>query len=78
MVDEVAQLEDAELEALLSLLEGSSDQSATRSSEDASTPYGNDDEEYDHIFIDVIQNEKSDTTLDLEDLKGSDDVMDLS
>ena len=54
MADEVAQQEDAEIEALLSLLEddGVGDPAAA-----LETPYGSDDEEYDNIFLGVI-NEK--------------------
>lgn len=57
MADEVAQEEDAEIEALLSLLEDKGGDAPPGALETPQTLYGSDDEEYDNIFLDVI-NEK--------------------
>lgn len=57
MADEVAQQEDAEIEALLSLLEDDGGGDPAAALERSQTPYGSDDEEYDNIFLGVI-NEK--------------------
>lgn len=57
MADEVAQQEDAEIEALLSLLEDDSRGDPVAALERPQHPYGSDDEEYDNIFLGVI-NEK--------------------
>ncbi len=68
MADEVAMKEEQELEALLgSLNQGDGmetllweDQALAkrmRNQQAQDTPYGSDDEEYDHIFMDVIEEE---------------------
>ena len=55
MADEVAQQEDAEIDALLSLLEEGDEKGYPPASlESLDTPYGSDDEEYDNIFLGVI------------------------
>jgi hypothetical protein len=47
------------LEALLGLMEGeASNTTAPQEQQQSETPYGSDDEEYDHIFMDVIMEEK--------------------
>ncbi len=65
MVEEVAMKEEEELEALLgslsqdvgmeAMLWGDYTMLGQRQAQD--TPYGSDDEEYDHIFMDVIEEE---------------------
>jgi hypothetical protein len=68
MADEVAMKEEEELEALLGSLSQPQgemdsllwdDQVPTTASQQNQndTPYGSDDEEYDHIFMDVIEEE---------------------
>ncbi len=59
MADMVAQQEDAEMEALLSMMEGEKPESGLAEYEAPETPYGSDDEEYDHLFMDVIREEES-------------------
>ena len=55
MVDEVFQAENAELEAMLAMMEA--EDVGRREEEHIDTSYGSDDEEYDHLFMDVIQME---------------------
>lgn len=57
MVDEVAQQEEAELEALVSMMEPEHTADPPEPYERPETPYGSDDEEYDHIFLGVINEE---------------------
>lgn len=68
MANEVALKEEEELEALLGSLSQDdgmdsllwSDQASTTqpwNQQTQDTPYGSDDEEYDHIFMDVIEEE---------------------
>lgn len=68
MVDEVALLEERELEALVGALgqdewmdellwENHLSTVQARDQHAQDTPYGSDDEEYDHIFMDVIEEE---------------------
>jgi len=59
MADEVAQREDAEMEALLAMMEAEDNNNNTQADQRYSTdtPYGSDDEEYDHLFMDVIHEE---------------------
>jgi hypothetical protein len=68
MADEVAMKEEQELEALLGSLDQGVGMEAllwedqalakrTRNQQAQDTPYGSDDEEYDHIFMDVIEEE---------------------
>ena len=57
MADEVAQQEEAEIEALLSMLETENTSEHPEPYDRPETPYGSDDEEYDHIFLDVIKGE---------------------
>lgn len=68
MADEVAMKEEQELEALLGSLnqedemevllwEDQASAKRTRNQRAQETPYGSDDEEYDHIFMDVIEEE---------------------
>jgi hypothetical protein len=59
LVEEIAREEEEELEALLGLMEGeASNTTAPQEQQHSETPYGSDDEEYDHIFMDVIMEEK--------------------
>ena len=55
MVDEVAQQEDAEMEAMLSMLDAESwDPPNQRNQhDDNNTPYGSDDDEYDQLFMEI-------------------------
>ncbi|KFY43520.1 hypothetical protein V494_01958 [Pseudogymnoascus sp. VKM F-4513 (FW-928)] len=55
MVDEVAQQEDAEMEAMLSMLDSESwDPPPNQSNEHYdNTPYGSDDDEYDQLFMEI-------------------------
>ncbi len=68
MADEVAMKEEQELEALLGSLDQEDGMKAllwghqalvktARNQQAQDTPYGSDDEEYDHIFMDVIEEE---------------------
>jgi hypothetical protein len=56
MVDEVAQQEDAEMEALLSMLETEAwdpPPGQKHQHEENNTPYGSDDDEYDQLFMEI-------------------------
>jgi hypothetical protein len=81
MVDEVAQQEEAEIEALLSMMETENKSDHLEPYDQPETPYGSDDEEYDHIFLDVIKEESmSDNTQQQEEdiTKSNQDIMDTS
>ncbi len=81
MVDEVAQQEEAEIEALLSMMETEHKLDPPEPYERPETPYGSDDEEYDHIFLDVIKEESmSDNTQEQKEniTKTDQDMMDMS
>lgn len=81
MADEVAQQEEAEIEALLSMMETESTSNNFEPYERPETPYGSDDEEYDHIFLDVIKEESwsDNTQQQVEDTTKTDqDMMDMS
>jgi len=93
MADEVAMKEEQELEALLgSLSQPQEDMdsflwddqlSTTALRENQSeTPYGSDDEEYDHIFLDVIEEENRMASLQQQHLPGyldaDHEMMDMS
>lgn len=80
MADEVAQQEEAEIEALLSMMETENKSNNAELYERSETPYGSDDEEFDHIFLDVIKEECwSDNTQQVEDKSKTDqDIMDMS
>lgn len=86
MANEVAQREDAEIEALLAMMEAEDDNNNnTQADQRYSTdmPYGSDDEEYDHLFMEVI-NEEDDRVRaqqkppDMENTLYDQDVMDMS
>jgi hypothetical protein len=105
MADEVALMEEAELEALAStytkqatqslqagqqdlppeneidaLLFSMDDQiptSTPRAQTRPETPYGSDDDEYDHIFMDVIQEENRMASQPPHPSGGGDDMMDM-
>ncbi|KFY63843.1 hypothetical protein V496_03629 [Pseudogymnoascus sp. VKM F-4515 (FW-2607)] len=56
MVDEVAQQEDAEMEAMLSMLDAESwdpPPSQRNRQDDNNTTYGSDDDEYDQLFMEI-------------------------
>lgn len=56
MVDEVVQQEDAEMEAMLSMLDTESwdpPPNQRNQHDDTNTPYGNDDDEYDQLFMEI-------------------------
>lgn len=56
MVDEVAQQEDAEMEAMLSMLDAESwdpPPNQRDQHDDNNTPYGSDDDEYDQLFMEI-------------------------
>ncbi|OBT43945.1 hypothetical protein VE00_04642 [Pseudogymnoascus sp. WSF 3629] len=56
MVDEVAQQEDAEMEAMLSMLDAESwdpPPNQRNQHDDNNTPYGSDDDEYDQLFMEI-------------------------
>ncbi|OBT73670.1 hypothetical protein VF21_06177 [Pseudogymnoascus sp. 05NY08] len=55
MVDEVAQQEDAEMEAMLSMLDAESwdPPPNQKNQHDDNTPYGSDDDEYDQLFMEI-------------------------
>jgi hypothetical protein len=57
MADEVAQQEEAELEALLSMIETGRTADPPEPYERPETPYGSDDEEYENLFLEVINEE---------------------
>ena len=101
MADEVALMEEAELDALTSLNDNQGDQNqmppdeemdsllfeierqgpTTQANQDRQppeTPYGSDDDEYDHIFMDVIQEEKRTAIQSLQHAGGDQDMMDIS
>lgn len=50
----MAQMEDAEIEAVLSMIEGPQKFRPLAQSARQETPYGSDDEEYDDILLEVI------------------------
>jgi hypothetical protein len=81
MADKVAQQEEAEIEALLSMIDTEYTSGHPEPYGRSETPYGSDDEEYDHIFLNVIKEESmsnnklqqaEDTT------KTHEDMMDMS
>jgi hypothetical protein len=81
MVDELAQQEEAEIEALISMMDTDRASEHPESYQRPETPYSSDDEEYDHIFIDVIKQESlsHNTQQQTEDTSRSDqDIMDVS
>lgn len=96
MADEVALMEEAELEALASMnteqagnqdvppdeemdsLLLSMDGQAPQAQPRPETPYGSDDDEYDHIFMDVIQEESRMAYQQPHAPNGDDDMMDMS
>ncbi|KFY05115.1 hypothetical protein O988_00246 [Pseudogymnoascus sp. VKM F-3808] len=56
MADEVAQQEDAEMEAMLSMLDAESwdpPPNQGNQHDDNNTPYGSDDDEYDQLFMEI-------------------------
>jgi hypothetical protein len=58
MLDEVAAMEDREIEAMLAAMEAEHQQN-TGMNERQDMLYGSDGDEYDHLFMDVIQQERS-------------------
>ena len=99
MVDEVALMEEAELEALASLNEKQGGQQyymppgddmdsllfemdeqrpATQGQPSPETPYGSDDDEFDHIFLVVIQEQNRIASQPSHPLVGDQDMMDMS
>lgn len=82
-MDDVLQLEDQELNAMLEMMEAAEAQSESRyqqskmtSLPNEDTPYGSDDEEYDGLFMDVIKEEgrrRQQVQLD-----GDEEMMDMS
>jgi hypothetical protein len=80
MADEVAQQEEAEIEALLSMMETENTSKHPEPYERPETPYSSDDEEYDHIFLDMIKEECwSDNTQQVgHTTKTDQDMMDMS
>lgn len=63
MADEFAMLEVAEMEALLSMIETDDTPQTCNTCETTDTPYTSDDEEYERLFLEVI-NEKECTSHD--------------
>jgi hypothetical protein len=57
MADEVAQQEDAEIEALVSSMDEQGRSQPSQQFETPDTPYESDDEEYDYLFMSVIKEE---------------------
>ena len=80
MADEVAQQEEAELEALLSIMETEHTADPPEPYGSPETSYGSDDEQYEHIFLDVINEESRSGNIQLhEDIdKADQDMMDTS
>jgi hypothetical protein len=104
MADEVALMEEAELEALIanqsadggqaaqqdmpaedeidlslpSMDEQISERQVPREHQRPETPYGSDDEEYDHIFLDVIEEENRISSQSSHPTDGDQDMMDMS
>ena len=81
MVDELAQQEEAEIEALISRIDTKHLSKQLESNQRPETPYSSDDEEYDHIFLDVIREESlcHNTEQQAEDTSRSDqDMMDIN
>lgn len=77
----MAQQEEAEIEALLSMMETENASHHPEPYERPETPYGSDDEEYDHIFLDVIKGESrpDNTQQQAADITKTDqDMMDMS
>lgn len=76
MADEKAQIDQAEMEALLASLD--TEDRPTRPGDEAlNTPYGSDDEEYDCIFMEMLNNEAG-RVLPMTQLQGDNDIMDMS
>jgi hypothetical protein len=101
MADEIASMEEAELEALTSLNDKQGDQNqmspdeemdsllfeieeqgptmqARQDQQPQETPYGSDDDEYDHIFLDVIQEENKITNQSSQHANRDQDMMDMN
>lgn len=84
MADEVAQQEDAEMEALLSMLETDTwdpPPGHHQQQEENNTPYGSDDDEYDQLFREISMDEADGglSSQPIEDRRAEDhDMMDMS
>lgn len=99
MADEVALMEEAELEALASMNEKQGGQQdhmppedemdsllfgldeqrpATQGQPSPETPYGSDDDEFDHIFMVIIQEQNRIASQPSHPLVGDQDMMDMS
>lgn len=84
MVDEVAQQEDAEMEAMLSMLDAESwdpPPNQINLHDENNTPYGSDDDEYDQLFMEIGFYETGDTLSSppVQSGQGADqDMMDMS
>lgn len=55
MVNEIAQREDEEMEAMFSMMQNTSTNLNSPDSKSTSTSYASDDEEYDNLFISALQ-----------------------
>jgi len=79
MVDEVIQRENEEIEALISLLE-SNGTHLSQSPQDSATdtPYGSDEEEYDNLFMEVINEESHIQQGSRQENLENNDTMDMS
>lgn len=80
MIDAVIQQENEEIEALISLLESEGTHLSPSTGNSAiDTPYGSDEEEYDNLFMEVM-NQESNLQRDArqESLGDDDTIMDIS
>lgn len=98
IAEELEDAEEREMQALLGLMgeelqapeevdmdapwEGTQEHISVPATNETETPYGSDDDEYDHIFMDVIQEEKRMSSQQLQppqaDADADQDMMDMS
>ena len=72
-------LPDEEMDSLLFEIEGQGPTTqAHQDRQPQETPYGSDDDEYDHIFMDVIQEENRMAAQSSQHADGDQDMMDMS
>lgn len=79
MAEELARRDQEEMEALLAMMEMDSSEIPLKELlERPDTPYGSDDDEYDHLFMDVIHREMGANLSSQNVERRDDEMMDMS